>query len=682
METWMPQNRYLIKDGEARFEFVRTIPGGGMGKIIQARDRYNANASIVLKFMKTQLTGHNLEDQAKFEKALERFKREINITMELHHPHLQPSLGYGYMRMDGYEQLYLVFPYIASGPLSAITSNRKQLEWSLEETLDVILQVANGLDYMHNHPRQIVHLDVKPDNVLLQSTQSTKSVVNVLLCDFGIARWQLTSRDKTSTENVIGTRIYMAPEQYRGKLWPSADQFSLAVMACELLTGRRPIYDLEDTDRHDERMYQQRPSLLNRQRVWSAEIDDVLLKALMLEPHKRFPSVAEFAQALQLAVLRQITNQVGGAALFIPISLNPAVNEEENQETIRPPMIVEREEAVQPFKPIHKALPLLQVQQVYKREFLPGRPSTLSWSPDGQYIACTFYGTILPLIFKRSIQGPRGPGDSGGLSEPIQVTSPGQAACWSPDGQILIVSGQGKIEGYSELSFWNRTAPAEWPLTLPFHVRTIQEFDWSTHGQLAVWVGHQIYVYSLPSNQPLSSKQPIHHSVIAQSVVPGKNNAPNSTMRWSPDGSTLAIGTSNGSLLCWRANNEILLSQWDTSTSMQRITCLAWSPDSTCLAVAFSNRRVVIWSVYERRVLIEWEPSLLPAAPRLLSISLQGQISVVCSNRAQLYFGTLGANDLFATYPGQWFATWSPTCTEFATLDAASATTLAIYKAK
>jgi serine/threonine protein kinase len=668
----MPQNRYLIKDGEERFGFVRSIQGGGMGKIILARDRYNGNASVVLKFMKTQHVGHNPEDQAKFEKALERFKREIRIAMELRHPHILQSLGYGYMGQNGYEELYLVFPYIAGGALSGITSNRKQLEWSLEETLDVILQVASGLDYMHTHPKQIVHLDVKPGNVLLQSTQSTKSFVNVLLCDFGIARWQFTSRDKTSTANAIGTEYYMAPEQYRGKLWPTADQFSLAVMACELLTGRRPIYHFDDPERHDEAMRQYRPSLLNRQRVWSSEIDDVLLKALMLDPHKRFPSVAEFAQALQQAVLRQITNQVSGAAIFIPISLNRAVDEEESQETIRSPMPDQQEGIVKPVKPAHKVLPSLQVQPILKKEHLPGRPSSMCWSPDGQYIACTFYGTILPLIFKRSI---------GEQSEPIQGTSTGQAACWSPDGRILLVSGPGRVEGHSELCFWNRTVPAEWPLTLSFPVRVIQEFDWSKYGQLAVWVGNQIYVYTMRSNQSLSDKQLIHHSVIAQGLVQGKNNAPHSTMRWSPDGSTLAIGTSNGALLCWRADSETLLSQWDTSTSMQRITCLAWSPDSTCLAVAFSNRRVVMWSVYERRILAEWEPSLLPAAPRLLSISHQGQIAVVCSNRTQLFFGTFGASDFFATYPGQWFATWSPTRTEFATLDAASVTTLAVYKA-
>lgn len=673
----MLQNQDEIIKGEERFEIIKRIPGGGMGEIQLARDLYKNNAYVVLKFMKTQNVSDDPAELAKFEKARERFTREIQIAMKLDHPHILPFLGYGYMLHAGNRQLYLVTPYMPNGALSDITGRKKQLEWSLEETIDIIVQVAEGLEYMHTHPHRIVHLDVKPGNVLLRPPQRQKRVADVLLCDFGLARWQFTSGDRTSTaiENVFGTADYMAPEQARGKLRWTADQFSLAIMACELLTGKRPVYNFTDPDRHNELMRQQRPSLLNPTRIWHHDIDEVILKALTLAPHKRFPSVLEFAQALQQAVVRQITTPVGelpfSHTVFTPISLQRVATYEEIQETIQSVPLEQQEAVVAPAKAIQKALPPLQTQQVLKREHLPGRPSTICWSPDGEYIACTFFGSIPPLIFKRDI---------GLQSEPIQGALLGQAACWSPDGRILVVSEPGKPGQQSKLCFWDRTAPAEWPFVLTFPVPTIQEFDWSRHGQLAVWVHDQIYLYTLSSPLSTRGKQPAPPSIIAQGIQRGSKNDPTSVMRWSPDGSTLAIGTNTGALLCWKADSATLHSQWDTATSMQRISNLAWTPDSSCLAVAFANKRVVMWNVYERRILAEWKPSLLPAVPRFLSMSHHGQLSIVCSNRAQIFFGAFGANALSATHAGQWFAAWSPTRTEFATLDTESATTLLIWQ--
>jgi serine/threonine protein kinase len=646
-----------------------------MGILRQALDRYNGRANVVLKFMKIQNVSNDPQEREKFEKALERFMREIQIAMTLDHPHILPSLGYGYMPYEGYKQLYLVTPYIPGGSLLPITTQKKQLMWSLEETMDVLLQIAEGLQYMHSHPNKIVHLDVKPGNILLRSTQRSRRIADILLCDFGIARWQFTSRDRTSTAHIVGTIDYMAPEQANGKLWWTADQFSLAIMACELLTGKRPVYNLTDPDRHDDLMRQHRPSLLNFKRVWYPDVDDVILRALTLDPLKRFPSVMEFAQALQQAVMRQLTQptEVSSSphAVFMPISLQRVAAYEESQETIQSAEVEQKEAAVVSSKPVQKAFSPLQAQQVLKREHLPGRPSTIVWSPDGESIVCTFYGSIPPLIFKRDI---------GAQSEPIRGAPIGQAACWSPDGSILVVSRQSKLGGQSELRFWKRASPAEWPFVLPFAVPAIQEFDWSRRGQLAVWVNDQVYTYSLPPHLSHQRNQSLPHSIVAQGVQRGSSNAPNSVLRWSPDGSTLAIGTSNGSLLCWRDDSATILPQWDAPTTTRRITSLAWTSDGSCLTVAFANRRIVMWSVYERSIIAEWESSMLPAVPRLLSISHQGQISVVCSNKAQLTFGTFGAKVPSSTHHGQWFAAWSPTRTEFATLAAGSVTTMDVWQ--
>src|SRR5258707_1017539 len=103
------------------------------------------------------------------------------------------------------------------------------------------------------------------------------------------------------SQNVRGTPTYMAPEQWSGHPVPATDQYALAIMAYELLTGRTPFTGAMGSVMYQHLMTQPpSPSVLNPQ--ISQAIDAVILRALAKQPEDRFPSITEFAQAFQVAV--------------------------------------------------------------------------------------------------------------------------------------------------------------------------------------------------------------------------------------------------------------------------------------------------------------------------------------------------------------------------------------------
>lgn len=178
--------------------------------------------------------------QATLTRFFARFRREAQVAMSLHHPHIVPMLGSG--KIDG--QPYVVFPMLAGGTLAAhLATHHEPLE--LAEVGRYAEQVAAALDYAHAHG--IVHRDVKSSNILLDEHG------DAYLADFGIARLFEGGVDAleqpdgtdvttvTTTGEIIGTPSYMAPEQFHGQpVGPAADVYALGIVLYQLTTGRLP----------------------------------------------------------------------------------------------------------------------------------------------------------------------------------------------------------------------------------------------------------------------------------------------------------------------------------------------------------------------------------------------------------------------------------------------------------
>ena len=217
---------------------------------------------------------------------LRAFLNEARM-FRLSHPHIMPLLDFGLSRQD---EPFLVMDYAPNGTLRDRHSRGSRVP--LPTVVDYATQVASALQYAHD--KRLIHRDVKPENMLLGSDG------RLLLSDFGIATAVHSADSFSTSEGVRGTALYMAPEQWRGKPQPQSDQYALAVVIYEWLTGRSPFVGttFEVMTQHAT---QAPPSLLGQLPDLSPEIEEVLFHALAKDPKERFASIRAFINALRQA---------------------------------------------------------------------------------------------------------------------------------------------------------------------------------------------------------------------------------------------------------------------------------------------------------------------------------------------------------------------------------------------
>ena len=262
-----------------RYEIVRKIGGGGMGAVYLANDR---NLGGVLRAVKEMVQSYIEEEQQ--EKAIKDFKRESMLLTSLEHSSIPTIYDYFYDEKEA--RFYLVMKYISGGDLSG--KLRAAPEGRLDEK-DVVewgMQVADVLDYLHNHEPPIVYRDLKPANVMVDSKSG-----RVMLIDFGIARW-VNKEEKGVT--AVGTMGYAPPELFSGNVEPRSDIYSLGSTMFHLLTGADPqsnpllIFDFQK----NPRPRQINPSL-------SDQIEQILMRCVEYSADGRFNSAGEMRDALR-----------------------------------------------------------------------------------------------------------------------------------------------------------------------------------------------------------------------------------------------------------------------------------------------------------------------------------------------------------------------------------------------
>ena len=279
-----------------RYDLERELGQGGMAVVFLAQDLRH-DRKVALKVLRPDLSAAIGAD---------RFLREIKLAAGLNHPHILPVYDSG----EAGGLLFYVMPNMEGRSLRERLERERQLP--LPEALTITREVASALDYAHR--RQVVHRDIKPENILLHEGSA-------MVADFGIGK-ALSSADASLTQTgmVVGTPTYMSPEQASGApdVDGRADLYSLACVLFEMLTGEPPFTGATAQAIIAKRFISPIPKVRVTRDVPEA-VDDALTRALARTPVDRFPTAAQFVDAL-----RQINGSATPAQATVAAERTPA----------------------------------------------------------------------------------------------------------------------------------------------------------------------------------------------------------------------------------------------------------------------------------------------------------------------------------------------------------------------
>jgi WD40 repeat protein len=404
-------------------------------------------------------------------------------------------------------------------------------------------QIAEALQYAHE--QGIVHGRLKPENCLLVDANT------VCVCDWYQAFLPGELRVILSP--------YIAPEQLHGQTEPASDQYTLAIMAYQLLGGQLPFSQLSGKESMPLRSQYSPRSLTELRPGLPRQLDSIVRRALSKNVRERFPNIITFAHAFRVA-LESLTSSSGPQKIPHQLTLMPAFRSD-------PPLVAPIE---RPQTHPNRILPLC---------LLPGHTSAipfLHWAPDGIHLASASSDEHIRIWrIRQRIGIPLATltGHSGRIS----------GLCWSPDSRFIASAGSD-----ATVRIWNVSM-------LPTVAPTVEK----------TWWGHDGSVTALAWSPD--------GAFIASGGV-------DRTLRlWGRKGEALAAWQAHGrggiTALSWAPNSYVLASGgadrmihiWDASTKMCLATCkgqgdaihhLSWSPDGTLLASSAgkNDSRVCIWN--------------------------------------------------------------------------------------
>jgi serine/threonine protein kinase len=279
------------------YRILRRLDQGGMALVLAAEHlRLRRNVAVKI------LAGHLVDDR----RALLRFRKEAEMIAGLVHPHIVQVVDFDTTENG---QPYLVMELLEGESLG--TRLLREGGLPVGETVRIVTQIASGLSAAH--AASIVHRDLKPANVFLVQVPSEGSYVKLL--DFGISKSAGDSDRITGDRDVIGTPAYMSPEQALAKkVDHRADQFALAVMAYEMLSGSCP-FECGEVMAALYRIVNVDPPFVCDLAPWvPVALGEVLARGLSKDPGRRYPGVREFAAAFAEAAGEGRTSSPRGAS--------------------------------------------------------------------------------------------------------------------------------------------------------------------------------------------------------------------------------------------------------------------------------------------------------------------------------------------------------------------------------
>jgi serine/threonine-protein kinase len=280
-----------------RYHVLRKLGEGGMGQVYLA-EHVKMGRKSALKVMNPAMV--------KDADAISRFNREAANASHINHPNVADVYDFG-ETSDGIT--YLAMEFVDGPPLTKLIEDEGPM--SPGRAALIVRQTADALAVAHD--MGIVHRDLKPDNIMIARSRDGNDVVKVV--DFGIAKAADNAAQKvTKTGLVVGTPVYMSPEQLAGdKLDGRSDIYALALVAFNMLTGRLPfpadtvqesmIMRLTESPR---KLAEMRPEV-----AWSVDVQACLDKALQRDVNARYATATEFGRSLSRALEAMATPTSG-----------------------------------------------------------------------------------------------------------------------------------------------------------------------------------------------------------------------------------------------------------------------------------------------------------------------------------------------------------------------------------
>ncbi len=271
------------------YRLIRLLGAGGFAEVYLG-EHIHLQTQSAIKLLHTRLANEDVE----------HFRNEARTLARLVHPNIVRVFDFGVENRTP----YLVMDYAPNGTL-----RQRHLRGTivpLPTIVTYVKQIADALQYAHDE--KFIHRDIKPENMLIGRRNE------ILLSDFGIAIVAQSSRLQ-STQEVVGTVSYMAPEQIQAHPRPASDQYSLGIIVYEWLCGSVPFSGsfAEVAVKHTVAPV---PPLRERVPTISPDIETVVMNALQKDPHSRFGTISAFANAFEQA--SQTNQNQASAPIIMP----------------------------------------------------------------------------------------------------------------------------------------------------------------------------------------------------------------------------------------------------------------------------------------------------------------------------------------------------------------------------
>ncbi|MEH7222513.1 Stk1 family PASTA domain-containing Ser/Thr kinase [Bacillus sp. JJ1566] len=269
-----------------RYKILEVIGGGGMANVYLARDII-LERDVAIKVLRLDFSND--------EEFIKRFRREAHAATSLAHPNVVSIYDVG----EEEDIYYIVMEYVPGQTLKQYIQRNAPLH--PKEAINIMLQLTSAIT--HAHQNQIVHRDIKPQNILIDHDGTVK------VTDFGIAV-ALSSTTITQTNSVLGSVHYLSPEQARGGMSTrKSDIYSLGIVMFELLTGRVPFEGESAVSIALKHLQSDTPSPKRWNATIPQSVENIILKATAKDPFHRFDSVEEMEEDLQTALFPNRLNE-------------------------------------------------------------------------------------------------------------------------------------------------------------------------------------------------------------------------------------------------------------------------------------------------------------------------------------------------------------------------------------